>query len=454
MGKKIFAKLAELKPLFINGGKSNGYDEKVLEKIWSDWEKFASYAFNKSHATCYSWVAFQTAYLKANYPPEYMAAVLSRNLNDITKMTKFMDECKAMKVKVKGPDVNESRAKFSVNKAGEIRFGLAGIKGVGLNAVQAILDERDARGEYKSIFDLVERINLSMCNRKVLDNLALSGAFDCFEGVRREDFKADDFNPSFSEALIRYGQMYQMSKATQESSLFGEAETIDTAKPEMPGRPLWPDIERLNYEKDLVGMYLSAHPLDKYYLELTFGCSVRAKDFGTEDKTSEKEYTIGGLVVEAKSLTSRTGSQFGIIKIEDYTGSAEIRLFGQDYINYNKYGIKGNAIIVTYTYKKGKYNDKVYMTISGIQSLEEVQGTAISGITLDVAEKDLEGQAFMTLLDENIVNDGECAKPFSINLMNEKHSLPFTMISGRRLNLTKNLILQLEDLGIKYTVNK
>lgn len=454
MGKKIFAKLAELKPLFINGGKSNGYDEKVLEKIWSDWEKFASYAFNKSHATCYSWVAFQTAYLKANYPPEYMAAVLSRNLNDITKMTKFMDECKAMKVKVKGPDVNESRAKFSVNKAGEIRFGLAGIKGVGLNAVQAILDERDARGEYKSIFDLVERINLSMCNRKVLDNLALSGAFDCFEGVRREDFKADDFNPSFSEALIRYGQMYQMSKATQESSLFGEAETIDTAKPEMPGRPLWPDIERLNYEKDLVGMYLSAHPLDKYYLELTFGCSVRAKDFGTEDKTSEKEYTIGGLVVEAKSLTSRTGSQFGIIKIEDYTGSAEIRLFGQDYINYNKYGIKGNAIIVTYTYKKGKYNDKVYMTISGIQSLEEVQGTAISGITLDVAEKDLEGQAFMTLLDENIVNDGECAKPFSINLMNENHSLPFTMISGRRLNLTKNLILQLEDLGIKYTVNK
>lgn len=454
MGKKIFAKLAELKPLFINGGKSNGYDEKVLEKIWSDWEKFASYAFNKSHATCYSWVAFQTAYLKANYPPEYMAAVLSRNLNDITKMTKFMDECKAMKEKVKGPDVNESRAKFSVNKAGEIRFGLAGIKGVGLNAVQAILDERDARGEYKSIFDLVERINLSMCNRKVLDNLALSGAFDCFEGVRREDFKADDFNPSFSEALIRYGQMYQMSKATQESSLFGEAETIDTAKPEMPGRPLWPDIERLNYEKDLVGMYLSAHPLDKYYLELTFGCSVRAKDFGTEDKTSEKEYTIGGLVVEAKSLTSRTGSQFGIIKIEDYTGSAEIRLFGQDYINYNKYGIKGNAIIVTYTYKKGKYNDKVYMTISGIQSLEEVQGTAISGITLDVAEKDLEGQAFMTLLDENIVNDGECAKPFSINLMNEKKSLPFTMISGRRLNLTKNLILQLEDLGIKYTVNK
>ena len=178
MGKKIFAKLAELKPLFINGGKSNGYDEKVLEKIWSDWEKFASYSFNKSHATCYSWVAFQTAYLKANYPPEYMAAVLSRNLNDITKMTKFMDECKAMKVKVKGPDVNESRAKFSVNKAGEIRFGLAGIKGVGLNAVQAILDERDARGEYKSIFDLVERINLSMCNRKVLDNLALSGAFE------------------------------------------------------------------------------------------------------------------------------------------------------------------------------------------------------------------------------------------------------------------------------------
>ena len=452
MGKKIFAKLAELKPLFINGGKSNGYDEKVLEKIWADWEKFASYAFNKSHATCYSWVAFQTAYLKANYPPEYMAAVLSRNLNDITKMTKFMDECKAMKVRVKGPDVNESRAKFSVNKAGEIRFGLAGIKGVGLNAVQAILDERAAHGEYKTIFDLVERINLSMCNRKVLDNLALSGAFDCFEGVKREDFKADDNNPSFSEALIRYGQMYQMSKANQESSLFGAMETIDTAKPEAPARDLWPDIERLNYEKDLVGMYLSAHPLDQYYLELKFGCSIQAKDFGSEEKVDGAEYTIGGLVVEAKSLTSRTGSQFGIIKIEDYTGSAEIRLFGQDYINYNKYGIKGNAIMVTYTYKKGRFNDKVFMSIVGIQSLEDVKGRVVKNITLNLKEADLESKALTSLLEENVVKSDDDATPFGVSLLNEAQNKFFTMTSDRRLKLNKGLIFQLDDLGIDYNI--
>ena len=271
MGKKLADKLAELKPLFINGGKSNGYDEKVLEKIWADWEKFASYAFNKSHATCYSWVAFQTAYLKANYPAEYMAAVLSRNLNDITKLSKFMDECKAMKIPVKGPDINESRAKFSVNKAGEIRFGLAAIKGVGGNAVQSILEEREAHGEYTSIYDLVERVNLSTCNRKVLENLALAGAFDCFPNVSREDFgKAEDNSVAFDELLIKYGQMYQLNKANSVSSLFGDTEVIETAKPEPPRRPKKADIVRLNWEMDLVGMYLSAHPLYYYYIEVEY----------------------------------------------------------------------------------------------------------------------------------------------------------------------------------------
>ena len=463
MGKKIFAKLAELKPKFINGGKANGHDEKVLEKIWADWEKFASYAFNKSHATCYSWVAYQTAYLKANYPPEYMAAVLSRNLNDITKMTKFMDECKAMKVTVKGPDVNESRAKFSVNKAGDIRFGLAGIKGVGLNAVQAILDERAAHGEYKSVYDLVERINLSMCNRKVLDNLALSGAFDCFEDVRREDFKADDFNPSFSEALIRYGQMYQNSKANQESSLFGPSEAIDTAKPEMPKRPSWPSIEKLNYEKELVGMYLSAHPLDRYYLELTYGCNIKCKDFGSEDQNPESVYTMGGLVVDSKTLTSKRGTQFGIIKIEDYTGSAEIRLFDQDFVNYNNYGVKGNAIIVNYSYKKRRYNDSTYMSINSIQLLEQIHGNVIKGITLNLKEKDFESESFCnsfySMLDKNLGGsdeDGEDAdaKPFEVNIVNENYGKEFTMISETSLKLSRELLIQLDDLEIKYEIKK
>ena len=453
MGKKLAAKLAELKPLFINGGKANGYDEKVLEKIWADWEKFASYAFNKSHATCYSWVAFQTAYLKANYPAEYMAAVLSRNLNDITKLTKFMDECKAMKVKVKGPDINESRAKFSVNKAGEIRFGLAGIKGVGVNVVQAILEEREANGEFGSLYDLVERINLSACNRKVLDNLALSGAFDCFEGVRREDFKADETNASFSEELIRYGQRFQMSKANQGATLFGDMEEIDTVKPEMPHRDFWPDIERLNYEKELVGMYLSAHPLDRFYMELTYGCDIKAKDFGTADQEPDREYKIGGLIVESKRLTSRNGSQFGIIKIEDYTGSAEIRLFGQDYINYNQYGIVGNAIVVTYSYQPSRYNpEKKYMTIKSIQLVESIYGQIINGIQLNITEADAENNSFQMLLDEYVHTGEEGAKPFYINLENAKYGKSVLLSSEQQMLVNRNLLIELDDMGISYDI--
>lgn len=453
MGKKLAAKLAELKPLFINGGKANGYDEKVLEKIWADWEKFASYAFNKSHATCYSWVAFQTAYLKANYPAEYMAAVLSRNLNDITKLTKFMDECKAMKVKVKGPDINESRAKFSVNKAGEIRFGLAGIKGVGVNVVQAILEEREANGEFGSLYDLVERINLSACNRKVLDNLALSGAFDCFEGVRREDFKADETNASFSEELIRYGQRFQMSKANQGATLFGDMEEIDTVKPEMPHRDFWPDIERLNYEKELVGMYLSAHPLDRFYMELTYGCDIKAKDFGTADQEPDREYKIGGLIVESKRLTSRNGSQFGIIKIEDYTGSAEIRLFGQDYINYNQYGIVGNAIVVTYSYQPSRYNpEKKYITIKSIQLVESIYGQIINGIQLNITEADAENNSFQMLLDEYVHTGEEGAKPFYINLENAKYGKSVLLSSEQQMLVNRNLLIELDDMGISYDI--
>ena len=293
-----------------------------------------------------------------------------------------------------------------------------------------------------------------MCNRKVLDNLALSGAFDCFEGVRREDFKADDSNPSFSEALIRYGQMYQTSKANQVNSLFGDCEEIETVKPVMPGRELWPDIERLNYEKELVGMYLSAHPLDTYYLELTFGCSVKAKDFGSEEQNPEAEYTIGGLVVDAKNLISKRGSQFGIIKIEDYTGSAEIRLFDQDFINYNKYGIKGNAILVTYGYRPARYNGKSYMAIKNVQLLDEIHGRVIKGITLNVTEKDLETDSLATILDENLVKGDDDATPLNISIMNEHHNRAFSMSSERKLRLSKNLIMQLDDLGIKYEISR
>ena len=265
MGKKLRDKLDHMKPKFIEGGKKNGHDPKVLEKIWADWEKFASYAFNKSHATCYSWVAYQTAYLKANYPSEYMAATMSRNISNITEITKLMDECKSMGVKVLGPDVNESNLKFSVNYHGDIRFGLGAIKGVGESAVQSILEERRKNGEFKNIFDFVQRVNLSACNRKNIENLALAGGFDSFPGIKREDFFVKNAkDESFSDILVRYGNKYQLDKAAAANSLFGGEHEVEVATPEIVPAPSWSDLERLNKERDLVGIYLSAHPLDEF----------------------------------------------------------------------------------------------------------------------------------------------------------------------------------------------
>lgn len=271
-----------LKAKFLEGGQKNGHDPKVLEKIWADWEKFASYAFNKSHATCYSWVAFQTAYLKANYPAEYMAAVLSRNLADITKLTTFMDECKAMHINVKGPDVNESYAAFSVNKEGEIRLGMAAIKGIGVNVVNEIVRARNNGGPFKDIYDFVERVDRSAINRRVMENLALAGAFDCFTDFKREDyFSTNAKDESFAELLVRYGQNYQNDKSKNENSLFGgfDDELTTAGRPQVKPALPWVNMVKLEKERDLIGMYLSGHPLDPYYIELNYGCSMNVQRF-------------------------------------------------------------------------------------------------------------------------------------------------------------------------------
>lgn len=458
MGKKLKDKLAELKPLFINGGKKNGYNPEVLEKIWADWEKFASYAFNKSHATCYSWVAFQTAYLKANYPAEYMAAVLSRNLNDIAKLTKFMDECKVMKIDVKSPDVNESRAKFSVNSKGQIRFGLAAIKGVGLNAVQAILDERKQNGPFKSEYDLVERINLSACNRKVIESLALAGAFDCF-GVNREDYEKTEDQPSFAEALVRYGQQYQNNKANESASLFGDLEEIETAKPEPEGRHTWSEIKQLDRERELVGVYLSAHPLDGYYAEIKYGCNIQAQDYGTERQIENFEYVIAGLVVESKELASRTGSKFGVIKLEDFSGTADLRLFGRNYEQYGPLCQEGTAIVIKYTYQPPRYQrkdaeNKMFMTILSIDRIDNVSGSMINKITLKMNESDICRSEVVSLLEEYTTeNDEEKSLDFSVELMNTEQNRVIELQSGVKFKVSKEALCILDDLGIDYSIS-
>ncbi|MDR1810175.1 MAG: DNA polymerase III subunit alpha, partial [Prevotella sp.] len=297
MGKKLIEKMMHLKGKFLAGGKANGYEEKVLNKIWADWEKFASYAFNKSHATCYSWVAYQTAWLKAHYPSEYMAAVLSRNLSNITEITKFMDECKTMNIKVLGPDVNESFLKFGVNKAGDIRFGLAAVKGVGEGAVLNIIEERKKNGAFKSIFDFVERVNLTACNRKCLEGLALAGGFDNLGGISREQFFVSNAkDEQFIDLLIQYGNKFQLDKQHNSNSLFGGDAVVEITRPKIPNAEKWPDLERLNKERDLIGIYLSAHPLDDYIPILNYVCNTKVAELEDKDALRNRELVFGGIV--------------------------------------------------------------------------------------------------------------------------------------------------------------
>lgn len=456
MGKKLRDKLDHMKPKFIEGGKSNGHDPNVLEKIWQDWEKFASYAFNKSHATCYSWVAYQTAYLKANYPPEYMAAVLSRNLNDIEKLSKFMDECKAMKIPVKGPDINESYKNFSANKAGEIRFGLGGVKTVGINAVEAIINERDANGPYKSIYDFVERVNLTACNRRAIEALALAGTFDSFSEISREDFFVrNSKDETFLEVLTRYGARFQADKVNQATSLFGglEDQSAFTAKPPIPKSEKWANIIRLDKEREYVGMYLSAHPLDPFYMELEYGCNTKLKDIRDMSNMVDKELTFGGLVVDFVERPTKTGSQFGILKIEDYSGSYEIRLFKDKLISYRNYGVVGTPIIAKGMYQKRKYNDTVDFNLTSVDLLEKVKGTIIHSITIDLSSKTLSATQ-ADLIKSYMTTSTENRSDLYFNVMDESSNKSVLLHSRYKMPITRNLLDFLKSQDIKFSINK
>lgn len=381
MGKKIMAMLAELKPKFINGGKSNGHDEKILEKIWADWEKFASYAFNKSHAACYSWVAYQTAYLKAHYPAEFMAANLTVAKDDIKDVTKFMDECKAMKISVLAPDVNESEMNFTVNSKGDVRFGLGGVKGVGEGAVEAIIQEREKNGKYKDLFDFLERVNLQACNRKTVESLALAGAFDCFEGFYREQlFGTNAKGENMLEVVMRYGNRYQQDKQEQSITLFDGfgGLGIEVQRPELPVVPRWTAIERLNKEKELIGIFLSAHPLDEWEFEVREMCNITAEEMhqfeawsspttrnsspAQDDETDKEEdeekltpnqwiekragqpLHLGGIIVAAEDRMSQKGNPWGKYTIEDYTGSYQFSVFGETYQRFAAF-LKPNVYV-------------------------------------------------------------------------------------------------------------
>ena len=384
MGKKLRDKLDHMKPKFIEGGKKNGHDPKILEKIWADWEKFASYAFNKSHATCYSWVAYQTAYLKANYPSEYMAATMSRNISNITEITKLMDESKATGVNVLGPDVNESSLKFSVNRHGDIRFGLGAIKGVGESAVQSILTERQKNGPFKDIFDFVQRVNLSACNRKNIENLALAGAFDSFPNIHREDFFVKNAkDETFVEVLVRYGNKYQMDKAAAANSLFGGEHEVEIATPEIVRASAWSDLERLNKERELVGIYLSAHPLDEFSVILENVCNTHMAQLSDLTPLQNHDLTLGGIVTGVREGYTKTGKPFGVAKVEDYSGTAEFAFFGNEWVEKKNFFAEGMFLFMHGKCQPRQWKQEEWeVKINNIELLSEVKARLIEKLTV------------------------------------------------------------------------
>ena len=456
MGKKKKAIVDAMKPKFIEGGKANGHDPKVLEKIWSDWEKFASYAFNKSHATCYSWVSYQTAFLKAHHPAEYMAAVMSRNLDNITEITKLMDECRAMGIPTLGPDVNESRQKFSANKKGEIRFGISAIKGVGGAAADAIIDEREKNGPYKDVFDFMQRVNLGAVNRKGVESLVLSGAFDGFGAMKREDFFATNAKgEAFIDTLVRYGQTYQAEQMQMRNSLFGGDNEVAIATPPIIKGERWSDIERLNRERDLVGIYLSAHPLDEYKIVLDNLCNTHCSELADVSALSGREsVVIGGIVTAIKSKFTKTGKPCGFVTIEDFAGSGELAMFGEEWGRWSGMFKEGCAVYITakcqQRYRDSKFFD---LRIQNIEYLQTIKDKAIDRITISLSAD---------LLDEKVVeelNEIICDNPGQTKLFFRLHDSRgknhvLLRSQNRTVDVKRNLIAYIEQIpALDYKIN-
>ncbi|HCJ46618.1 MAG TPA: DNA polymerase III subunit alpha [Prevotella sp.] len=404
MGKKKKKIVDQMKPLFLEGGQKNGHDPKVLEKIWSDWEKFASYAFNKSHATCYSWVAYQTAYLKAHYPAEYMAALMTRRHSDIGEITKLMEECKSMNIPTLGPDVNESYVQFGVNKNGEIRFGLSAIKGMGAGAAAAIVREREANGPYKDIYDFAERVSLKDVNRKAFESLALSGGFDCF-GNQREQYLAPNAKGEvFLDLIVRFGQQYQEDKSQAANSLFGAmASDIAVATPPLPKAEPWSSIERLGKEKELVGIYLSAHPLDEYAIVLRHLCNTSCAEVGDRDNREELsqrgELTFGGMVTKVNTRYNKRGEPFGIVTIEDFEGPGELALFGDDWARWQGWFKEGSPVyVIAKCFKRFPTSQYYSFNVVSVEFLAKVKDTRINRLTISVKSKTLDESTVSDLL--------------------------------------------------------
>lgn len=453
MGKKQKAVLDKMKSKFMDGCSKKGFDLKVCEKIWTDWEAFASYAFNKSHSTCYAFVAFQTAYLKAHYPGEYMASVLN-NASSIEKITFFMDECKRMGIQVLGPDVNESKYAFTVNSKGHIRFGMGSIKGVGEGAVNSIIEERKNRGPFNSIFEMVERCNLSAVNKKNLEALALSGALDSFGMNRSQYFELEGKELSFIENLIRYGNKYQTDKDSMSNTLFGgPSNSIAIVKPEAPRCAEWGVLEKLNKEKDLVGIYLSAHPLDDYRLEIDHFCNVTLSQLNDLRDMNGKDITFAGIVTSVRQGTSKNGKPYGIITIEDYTDSYKLMFFSNDYVDNSKYFQTGYSLMFKGRVQGRMFNEnELEVKVKTITMLPNVREEMVKSISLIVPVQMVTDQLIAEILQHS---DAKGKITLKFKIIDPKENLAVDLFSrNTRMNITEGFINYLKSSeGIEFKLN-
>jgi len=458
MGKKDRKTLDKMKSKFIEGGKANKLPIEKLEKIWTDWEAFAQYAFNKSHSTCYALVAFQTAYLKTHYTAEFMASLLTHNLSNIDKITFFMEESRRMGMPVLGPDVNESNYQFSVNKKGEIRFGLGAVKGVGEAAVNAIVEERKRNGSYKNIFDFVKRVNLRSANKKTFESLTYAGAFDSF-GLSRSTYLAPDKDGiSFLEMLLKWGSRTQESKAGAHASLFGDSADAQIPDPITPTVEPWGNLEQLKFEREVIGFYLSGHPLDNYRIEMETFSKNKLSELRDMDKMKGKEFSFGGMVSMVNHRISKTGNPFGNFTLEDYSSTHEFILFGKDYVD-NKLHIS----IGYFVHIKGKVqerwnqSDQVEFKITGMQLLSEMREKMLKSITLNVPIKEISDKFIQNL--ESLVKsntkekDGTCY--LKINVMDSEEGIQLTLPSRKvRVNPDNSFLSTVQNMpNVTYKLN-
>jgi DNA polymerase-3 subunit alpha len=457
MGKKQKAVLDKMKPQFIAQAAEKGHDPEKLEKIWKDWEAFASYAFNKSHSTCYAWIAYQTAYLKAHYPAEYMAAVLSNNMSDIKQVTFFMDECKRMGLTVLGPDVNESFHKFTVNDQGAIRFGMGAVKGVGSSAVATIVGNRKD-GKYKSVFDLAKRIDLRSANKKAFENLALAGGFDSFDTHRAQYLHDDGDGVMFIEKVLRYAAKYQETQNSSQVSLFGDASEVQIPEPEVPPCEEWGTMKKLKQEKEVVGVYISGHPLDDFKLEIETFTNCNVSDFNRLEEFINKELCFAGIVSEVKYMPGKTGNDWAIFTVEDFEDSFSFRIFGENYLKYRHLLVPNTFLYGRVFIKEGWTNRETgkkgdpRLQYNNMQMLHDVMDKYSKKITLKIPLNILNEKRIDFLKSLVKTNKGEKQLHLLVYENDEKISL--NMLSRKyKIDISKKMLEELNAEEFKYKLN-